>query len=106
MTGPNATQWQDAIIDQICEQMFVAMGSGNVRDAFERFDVDGDGNITYDEFISTLKALDIGLSDDQAWKTDITWLYYLRSVIFCFVLFFSPPIRRRRGRVWGLISKL
>lgn len=66
VTGPNATQWQDAIIDQICEQMFVAMGSGNVRDAFERFDVDGDGSITYDEFISTLKALDIGLSDDQA----------------------------------------
>lgn len=70
MTGLNACQWQDAIVDQICEKLFVAMGSGNVREAFTHFDVDGDGNIAYEEFINALKALDIGLSDDQAKAKD------------------------------------
>lgn len=46
--------------------MFVAMGAGNVQAAFDYFDVDGDGNIEYEEFVNTLKALEIGLSDEQA----------------------------------------
>ena len=29
------------------------------------FDVDGDGLIEYEEFVNTLKRLDIGLSDSQ-----------------------------------------
>lgn len=37
-----------------------------MKAAFDYFDVDGDGNIEYEEFVNTLKALDIGLSDDQA----------------------------------------
>lgn len=61
----NAAAWQDAIVDQICERMFVAMGAGNVQAAFKYFDVDGDGNIEYEEFVNTLKALNIGLSDEQ-----------------------------------------
>ena len=66
MNGLNAVYWQDAIVDQICERLFVAMGAGDVQAAFDHFDVDGDGNIGYEEFVSTLKAFDIGLSDDQA----------------------------------------
>lgn len=66
MNGLNAGAWQDAIVDQICERMFVAMGAGDMKAAFDYFDVDGDGNIEYEEFVNTLKALDIGLSDDQA----------------------------------------
>lgn len=66
VSGLNAGQWQDAIVDQICERIFVAMGAGNVQAAFDYFDVDGDGNIEYEEFINALKSLEIGLSDDQA----------------------------------------
>lgn len=53
------------IVDQICERMFVAMGAGDVKAAFDYFDVDGDGNIEYEEFVNTLKVLEIGLSDEQ-----------------------------------------
>lgn len=52
-------------MDQICERIFVAMGAGDVQSAFDYFDVDGDGNIEYEEFVNALKALEIGLSDDQ-----------------------------------------
>lgn len=65
VNGLNASQWQDAIVDQICERIFVAMGAGNVQTAFDYFDVDGDGNIEYEEFVNALKALEIGLTDDQ-----------------------------------------
>lgn len=65
MSGLNAGQWQDTIVDQICERIFVAMGAGDVQSAFNYFDVDGDGNIEYEEFVNALKALEIGLSDDQ-----------------------------------------
>lgn len=41
------------------------MGAGDVQSAFDYFDVDGDGNIEYEEFVNALKALEIGLSDDQ-----------------------------------------
>eukprot|EP00904_Undaria_pinnatifida_P006940 jgi/Undpi1/3376/HiC_scaffold_15.g06749.m1 len=68
VSGLNATQWQDAIVDQICERMFVAMGAGDVREAFDYFDVDGDGNIEYEEFVNTLKKLEIGLSDEQVFE--------------------------------------
>ncbi|CAM9947958.1 unnamed protein product [Sphacelaria rigidula] len=66
--GINSAAWQDAIVDQICERMFVAMGAGNVQAAFEYFDVDGDGNIEYEEFVNTLKGLNIGLSDEQIFE--------------------------------------
>lgn len=79
MNGLNAEQWQDAIVDQICERMFVAMGSGDVKAAFDYFDVDGNGNIGYEEFVNTLKALDIGLSDDQASGTPSPALVLLPS---------------------------
>ncbi|CAM9253745.1 unnamed protein product, partial [Laminaria digitata] len=68
VSGLNATQWQDSIVDQICERMFVAMGAGDVRAAFDYFDVDGDGNIEYEEFVNTLKVLEIGLSDEQVFE--------------------------------------
>ncbi|CAB1105840.1 unnamed protein product [Ectocarpus sp. CCAP 1310/34] len=68
VSGLNAEQWQDAIVDQICERIFVAMGAGDVQSAFDYFDVDGDGNIEYEEFVNALKALEIGLSDDQVFE--------------------------------------
>ncbi|CAM9129165.1 unnamed protein product [Discosporangium mesarthrocarpum] len=68
VNGLNAAHWQDAIVDQICERMFVAMGAGDVGAAFNYFDTDGDGNIEYEEFVNTLKTLDIGLSDDQIFE--------------------------------------
>ncbi|CAM9310140.1 unnamed protein product [Ectocarpus sp. 12 AP-2014] len=68
VSGLNAGQWQDAIVDQICERIFVAMGAGDVQSAFDYFDVDGDGNIEYEEFVNALKALEIGLSDDQVFE--------------------------------------
>lgn len=71
VSGLNTAAWQDAIVDQICERMFVAMGAGDVQAAFDYFDVDGDGNIEYEEFINTLKALDIGLSDEQVRYTAV-----------------------------------
>lgn len=73
MSGLNAGQWQDAIVDQICERIFVAMGAGNVQSAFDYFDVDGDGNIEYEEFVNALKALEIGLADDQIHKHVCVW---------------------------------
>lgn len=74
MNGLNAEEWQDAIVDQICERIFVAMGAGDVKAAFDYFDVDGNGNIGYEEFVNTLKVLDIGLSDDQARTTPFSGL--------------------------------
>ncbi|CAN0114314.1 unnamed protein product [Pylaiella littoralis] len=68
VTGLNSGQWQDAIVDQICERIFVAMGAGDVQSAFNYFDVDGDGTIEYEEFVNALKALEIGLSDDQVFE--------------------------------------
>lgn len=80
MSGLNAGQWQDAIVDQICERIFVAMGAGDVQSAFDYFDVDGDGNIEYEEFVNALKALEIGLSDDQVCLYICAYSLYFASI--------------------------
>jgi Ca2+-binding EF-hand superfamily protein len=41
------------------------MGCGDIQEAFSAFDVDGDNYIEYEEFMATLKKLDVGLSDMQ-----------------------------------------
>jgi hypothetical protein len=40
--------------------------------AHQYFDVDGDGIIEYEEFVNTLKRLDIGLSDSQVSYGSVT----------------------------------
>ncbi|KAG5179686.1 serine/threonine protein phosphatase [Tribonema minus] len=68
VSGASAETWTDSVVDSICEKMFVAMGAGDVRKAFQYFDVDGSGTIEYEEFVNTLKRLDIGLSDAQIFE--------------------------------------
>lgn len=69
MTG-SAANWQDGVIDNVCEKLFFALkGKGtSVRDAFCVFDVDNDGKIEYEEFINTLKTMDVGLSEAQIYE--------------------------------------
>lgn len=99
VSGLNAGQWQDAIVDQICERIFVAMGAGNVQSAFEYFDVDGDGNIEYEEFVNALKALEIGLTDEQARCVYLTFCVGLRACVRAIsILLLSPQTMRTRRR--------
>lgn len=86
MSGLNATQWQDTIVDQICERIFVAMGAGDVQSAFNYFDVDGDGNIEYEEFVNALKALEIGLSDEQVGGIFFSLLFLIFDAIYSLLL--------------------
>lgn len=83
--GGAATAWQEAVIDMVCEKMFLALRKGvktkgrdkkatldsmgsSVKDAFSLFDVDQDGKIEYEEFISLLKTMDVGLSEAQIYE--------------------------------------
>lgn len=90
--GAGGPSWQEAVIDAICEKLFVALqrlpgpskkgsardgaevmspGGGvptSVKDAFALFDVDQDGRIEYEEFISLLKSMDVGLSEAQVYE--------------------------------------
>eukprot|EP00624_Nannochloropsis_granulata_P003004 evm.model.NODE_25201_length_48748_cov_29.326208.17 len=85
MAGGAATAWQEAVIDMVCEKMFLALRKGvktegkddkatldsmgsSVKDAFSLFDVDQDGKIEYEEFISLLKTMDVGLSEAQIYE--------------------------------------
>jgi len=80
--GAAATAWQEAVIDTVCEKLFLALRRGgkreekatlqsmgsSVKDAFSLFDVDQDGRIEYEEFISLLKSMDVGLSEAQIYE--------------------------------------
>jgi protein phosphatase len=57
--------WQESIIALICKKLYRAMGAGDMEQAFKVFDADSSGFIEYDEFLSTLKRMDTGLSDQQ-----------------------------------------
>jgi Ca2+-binding EF-hand superfamily protein/diadenosine tetraphosphatase ApaH/serine/threonine PP2A family protein phosphatase len=61
-------RWQEAVISKICEKMFVALGAGDVNEAFRRFDVDSNGYIEYHEFVSTLRSLNLNLSEQQIYE--------------------------------------
>ena len=81
MGDVNAAAWQEAVIDMVCEKLFLALrrggrddeatlkpSSSSVKDAFSLFDVDHDGRIEYEEFISMLKSMDVGLSEAQIYE--------------------------------------
>ncbi|OWZ06024.1 Serine/threonine-protein phosphatase [Phytophthora megakarya] len=57
--------WQESIIALICKKLYRAMGAGDMQQAFKVFDADSSGFIEYEEFLSTLKRMDTGLSDQQ-----------------------------------------
>lgn len=88
VTGSDAVAaaWQEAVIDRVCEKLFLALRRGgkslegrgqkgslsqsgsSVKDAFALFDVDRDGRIEYEEFIGLLKSMDVGLSEAQIYE--------------------------------------
>ena len=51
---------------RVCETLFKA--SSNIDEAFSMFDVNGDGCIAYEEFMSVMQTLDLGLSDLQIFE--------------------------------------
>jgi protein phosphatase len=70
MAGEQGEAWEDGIIDAIYEKMSAALGAQHrgLRQAFDEFDKDRSGTIDYEEFIKTLKSLDVGLSDVQIYE--------------------------------------
>jgi lysozyme family protein len=59
--------WQDAIVRRVCEKLYALVG-GDLQRAYNRFDTNQDGYIGYDEFVGTLKSLDVGLSEQQIFE--------------------------------------
>mmetsp|Transcript_21966 Transcript_21966/g.35323 ORF Transcript_21966/g.35323 Transcript_21966/m.35323 type:complete len:1069 (+) Transcript_21966:254-3460(+) len=59
--------WQDAIVRRICEKLFSLVGADLER-AYEKFDTNKDGQINYEEFVATLKQLDVGLTEQQMFE--------------------------------------
>jgi len=59
--------WQDAIVRRICEKLYSMVGA-DLEAAYRRFDANADGTIEYEEFMKTLKSLDIGLTDQQIFE--------------------------------------
>jgi protein phosphatase len=64
----DASGWQETMISAICKKLYRAMGAGNLEQAFKVFDADSNGFIEYEEFMSTLKKMDTGLSDQQIFE--------------------------------------
>ncbi|GLD96458.1 hypothetical protein PINS_up005141 [Pythium insidiosum] len=60
--------WQETMIATICKKLYRAMGAGNIEQAFTVFDADKNGYIEYEEFMTTLKKMDTGLSDQQIFE--------------------------------------
>ncbi|KAF0696480.1 Aste57867_12775 [Aphanomyces stellatus] len=67
-TSVDASGWQESIISTICVKLYRAMGAGSIQHAFEIFDTDASGTIEYDEFLTTLKKMDTGLSERQIYE--------------------------------------
>ncbi|OQS04980.1 serine/threonine-protein phosphatase [Thraustotheca clavata] len=64
----DSSGWQESIISTICKKLYRAMGAGSIEHAFRIFDADKNGTIEYDEFMSTLKQMDTGLSEHQVFE--------------------------------------
>ena len=52
------SSWQSGVIDTICEKLYRAVGGGTLKEAFAKFDVDGDHFIEYEEFMNALKSME------------------------------------------------
>eukprot|EP00936_MAST-01D_sp_MAST-1D-sp1_P002439 g2439.t1 len=62
------SSWQNGVIDTICEKLYRAVGGGTLKEAFAKFDVDGDHFIEYEEFMNALKSMDCGLTESQIYE--------------------------------------
>lgn len=56
--------WQDAIVNRVCEKLFALCGA-DIKSAYAKFDTNDDGQIEYEEFVRTLRSLDVGLSTSR-----------------------------------------
>ncbi|CAK9022140.1 Serine/threonine-protein phosphatase with EF-hands 1 (PPEF-1) (DRES10) (Protein phosphatase with EF calcium-binding domain) (PPEF) [Durusdinium trenchii] len=59
--------WQEAIVRRICEKLFSLVGA-DLEGAYKKFDTNDDGKIEYEEFVRTLKQLNVGLTDQQIFE--------------------------------------
>eukprot|EP01080_Neovahlkampfia_damariscottae_P007521 gene7521-11845_t len=58
-----SSAFEHHIIQKMCVKLVENMG--NLKEAFQSFDVNGDGRLSYSEFVNILKLYDLGLSEDQ-----------------------------------------
>jgi|EP00161_Ancyromonas_sigmoides_P025325 protein phosphatase len=65
LTG-QASSWVGAVIRKVQDRLYEQCRSA--RDAFSVFDANGDGFISFFEFHSTLRSLDLGLTDQQIYE--------------------------------------
>ncbi|GBG31748.1 Serine/threonine-protein phosphatase [Hondaea fermentalgiana] len=61
------SSWQDAIVRRICEKLYSIVGADLER-AYRKFDINNDGRVSFDEFMRTLRSLNLGLSDQEIFE--------------------------------------
>jgi protein phosphatase len=66
VTASDSAVWQEEVAEQICRKLFHTCA--NLEEAYKLFDINTDGLIEYHEFVSTLAALDLGLTEDQVFE--------------------------------------
>lgn len=67
IVSANDLGWQDAIIRRICEKLFSLCGA-DLNRAFSKFDLNNNGQVEYEEFVKTLKNLNVGLTNEQIFE--------------------------------------
>ena len=55
--------WQEAVIEKICMKIYEA--SGDLVEEFKKYDLDGDGKVSYEEFMTGIQKYNLGLTNDQ-----------------------------------------
>ena len=58
--------WQGTVIETVCRKIFSSCS--DLKEAFKVFDINDDGSIEYEEFLETLKGLNLGLTDQQIFE--------------------------------------
>lgn len=61
------SSWQDAIVRRICEKLYSIVGADLER-AYRKFDINNDGRVSFDEFVKTLRSLELGMSDQEIFE--------------------------------------
>jgi len=59
--------WQDGIVQRICEKLYSIVGA-DLEGAYRKFDINNDGRVSFDEFVKTLRSLQLGLSDQEIFE--------------------------------------